>query len=94
LATTGNWREINKVDEHNVIYVKTKAPMDPQVAKLMTATIILAIVSFVAVIGCFFFGIKSSKATPSKESEMMKVNPENEGGMTEGGHAVLPQNSQ
>ena len=75
-----------------MIYVKTKPKMDEQVAALLTSTIVLAIVSVLALIGCAFFGMKASQV-PSNETKMEKIAPTNaEGGDFEKGKKIeLPE---
>ena len=60
LADVGNWREIQTVDEHGVIYVQEKEKMPPRVRGLMIGLILVSVVAFIAIIFCAVFGMKLS----------------------------------
>jgi carbonic anhydrase len=57
----GNWRLIQKVDEHNVIYLKTGEEVDKQYRGLVAGVIILAIVAFLALVVAAVLGAKVKK---------------------------------
>ena len=80
LSTTGNWREVQKIDEHDVIYVKTKQPMQKEILTLWIIIFGLGILLLIALCGCIIFAVKASKVPSKKESEMKNSSLNAEGG--------------
>jgi len=78
LRAAGNWRKIQPVDEHKVIYVQkglatyleeVAESTDDKTKGLVAATVIFALIAFFALIGCAVFGYQANakgEAAPSK----------------------------
>merc|ERR1719281_2082833 len=81
LGTVGNWRKIQPVDEHNVIYVQKglesyldelKEGEIDEKKGLVAATVIFALIAFFALIGCAVFGYQANSkgdAAPQKAQD-------------------------